>query len=62
MKTLDVQYLNISATERLFSRVLRRTDNRNKELKDGEQLKKIDKLEKSNVDVDQLLADLNISV
>lgn len=62
VKTLDVQYLNISATERLFSRVLRRTDNRNKELKDGEQLKKIDKLEKSNVDVDQLLADLNISV
>ena len=59
---MDVQYLNISATERLFSRVLRNIDYRNKEVRDKERLKKIEKLEKSNVDVDQLLADLNISV
>ena len=59
---MDVQYLNISATERLFSSVLRNIEYRNKEVKDRERLKKIEKLEKSNIDVDQLLADLNISV
>jgi len=59
---LDVQYLNMSVTERLFSRVLRDIEYRNKEVKDRERLKKIEKLEKSNVDVDQLLADIHISV
>ena len=58
---LGVQYLNISATERRFSSILRKIDYRNKEVKDKERLKIIDKLEKSNVDVDQLLADIDIS-
>ena len=59
---MDVQYLNISAAERLFSSVLRNIEYRNKEVRDKERLKKIEKLEKSNVDVDQLLSDINISV
>ena len=59
---MDVHYLNMSVTERLFSKVLRDIEYRNKEVKDRERLKKIEKLEKSNVDVDQLLADIHISV
>ena len=59
---MDVQYIDITATESLVSSILRNIDYRNKEVRDRERLKKIEKLEKSNVDVDQLLAESNISV